>query len=73
MRTWTVGTAVDHQQVGNTWSGENNLVSLSMSGELNLFDPRFADKVVKMNGGSAEKIAGGDDDGTTTPVPEKVH
>ncbi|GJM92981.1 hypothetical protein PR202_ga09491 [Eleusine coracana subsp. coracana] len=30
------------------------------------------DKVVKMNGGSAEKNAGGDDEGTTTPVPEKV-
>jgi hypothetical protein len=32
----------------------------------------IADKVVKMNGVSAEKIAGADDEGTTTPVPEKV-
>ena len=32
----------------------------------------FADKVVKMDGGSAEKIAAGEDEGTTSPVPEKV-
>ena len=31
-----------------------------------------AEKVVKMNGGSGEKVAGGDDEGTTTPVPDKV-
>ena len=33
----------------------------------------FADRALKMDGGSAEKIAGGEDDGTVTPVPEKVH
>lgn len=34
--------------------------------------PIGADKVVKMDGGSAEKIAAGEDEGTTSPVPEKV-
>ena len=33
----------------------------------------FANKALKMDGGSAEKIAGGEDDGTASPVPEKVH
>nr|CAB3478455.1 unnamed protein product [Digitaria exilis] len=33
---------------------------------------KFADKALKMDGGSAEKIAGGDDEGTGSPVPEKV-
>lgn len=32
----------------------------------------FADKVVKMDGGGAEKVAGGEDEGTASPVPEKV-
>jgi hypothetical protein len=32
----------------------------------------IANKVLKMDGGSAEKIAGGEDEGTTSPVPEKV-
>ena len=48
MRTWTVGSEIDHQQVGNTWSGESNLVSLSMSGELNVFDPRLGDKAMNI-------------------------
>ena len=46
--TWTVGSEIDHQQVGNTWSGESNLVSLSMSGELNIFDPRLGDKATNV-------------------------
>jgi hypothetical protein len=29
----------------------------------------FADKALKMDGESAEKIVGGDDEGTTSPVP----
>jgi hypothetical protein len=33
----------------------------------------FADKALKMDGGSAEKIAGGEDEGAASPVPEKVH
>ncbi|PPQ78614.1 hypothetical protein CVT25_010578 [Psilocybe cyanescens] len=46
--TWTVGSGVNHQQMGNTWSGENDLVSLSMSGDLNVFDPRTGDKPVRI-------------------------
>ncbi|KAF8221062.1 WD40 repeat-like protein [Tricholoma matsutake] len=41
--TWTLGTDVGHQQVGNTWSGERDIVSLSLSGDLNVFDPRIGD------------------------------
>ncbi|KAH7925452.1 WD40 repeat-like protein, partial [Leucogyrophana mollusca] len=42
--TWTVGKGVNHQQVGNVWSGDSDLVSLSMSGDLNIFDSRSGDK-----------------------------
>ncbi|KAF8587064.1 WD40 repeat-like protein [Ramaria rubella] len=38
--TWTVGTGVEHQQVGNTWMSNDTIVSLSVGGSLNLFDPR---------------------------------
>jgi WD repeat-containing protein 1 (actin-interacting protein 1) len=37
---WTLGSGVDHQQVGNTWAGPENIVSLSMSGTINIFDRR---------------------------------
>lgn len=42
--TWTVGSSVNDQQVGNTWSGESNIVSLSLGGDLSVFDPRVGDK-----------------------------
>jgi WD repeat-containing protein 1 (actin-interacting protein 1) len=42
--TWTLGAAVNDQQVGNTWSGAEDIVSLSLSGDLNVFDRRTADK-----------------------------
>ena len=48
VRTWTVGSEIDHQQFGNNWSGESNLVSLSMSGELNVYDPRLGDKAMNI-------------------------
>ncbi|KAG6887804.1 hypothetical protein C0992_010656 [Termitomyces sp. T32_za158] len=38
--TWKLGSGVDNQQVGNAWSGERDIVSLSLSGSLNVFDPR---------------------------------
>ncbi|KAK0192588.1 quinon protein alcohol dehydrogenase-like superfamily [Armillaria mellea] len=41
---WTVGSGVTNQQVGNTWSPENGIVSLSLGGDLNVFDPRVGDK-----------------------------
>ncbi|KXN81676.1 hypothetical protein AN958_03923 [Leucoagaricus sp. SymC.cos] len=46
--TWTVGSTVDDQQLSNTWSGDNNLVSLSLGGNLNIFDPRTADKPARI-------------------------
>ena len=46
--TWTVGSGVNHQQIGNTWCGRNDLVSLSMSGALNIFDPRTSDKPIRV-------------------------
>ncbi|KAI8976703.1 WD40 repeat-like protein [Trametes punicea] len=42
--TWTLGTGVNHQQVGNTWTECDSIVSLSMSGDLNVFDKRVGDK-----------------------------
>ncbi|KAH9951566.1 WD40 repeat-like protein [Amylocystis lapponica] len=38
--TWTLGTGVAHQQVGNAWTDSDEIVSLSMSGDLNVFDER---------------------------------
>ncbi|TRM63711.1 WD40-repeat-containing domain protein [Schizophyllum amplum] len=46
--TWTVGSGVDNQQVGNAWSGESDIVSLSMTGDLNVFDPRIGDKPARV-------------------------
>ncbi|KAG6849485.1 hypothetical protein H0H93_008012, partial [Arthromyces matolae] len=46
--TWKLGSGVEHQQVGNVWSGERDIVSLSISGALNIFDPR--------NGGAPSRI-----------------
>ncbi|KAF4618556.1 hypothetical protein D9613_010054 [Agrocybe pediades] len=48
IQTWTVGSGVNHQQVGGTWSGESNLVSLSMSGDLNIFDSRTGGKPARV-------------------------
>lgn len=46
--TWTVGTGVNHQQLGNVWSGEEDIVSLSMSGDLNVFDRCVGDKPARV-------------------------
>lgn len=46
--TWTVGAGVDHQQTGNTWNDNVNIVSLSLSGDLNVFDPRVGDKPTRV-------------------------
>jgi WD40 repeat protein len=42
--TWTVGSGVDYHQIGNTWNDDINIVSLSLSGDLSVFDPRVGDK-----------------------------
>ncbi|CCL99609.1 uncharacterized protein FIBRA_01627 [Fibroporia radiculosa] len=42
--SWSLGSGVDNQQVGNAWTASDNIVSLSMSGTLNIFDKRVGDK-----------------------------
>lgn len=39
-KTWTLGKGVPYQQVGCVWTTSDDLVSLSMSGDLNIFDKR---------------------------------
>jgi hypothetical protein len=46
--TWTLGAAINDQQVGNTWSGAEDIVSLSLSGDLNVFDRRNGDKPARV-------------------------
>ncbi|KAJ3475494.1 hypothetical protein NLI96_g11802 [Meripilus lineatus] len=38
--TWTLGPGLSNQQVGNTWTAGDDIVSLSISGDLNIFDKR---------------------------------
>lgn len=42
--TYTLGTGLEHQQVGNVWSAPDTIVSLSFSGCLNVFDRRSGEK-----------------------------
>ncbi|KAI0792397.1 quinon protein alcohol dehydrogenase-like superfamily [Abortiporus biennis] len=43
--TYTLGTSgLDSQQVGNTWTGGDDIVSIAMNGDLNIFDKRVGDK-----------------------------
>ncbi|KIP12112.1 hypothetical protein PHLGIDRAFT_27517 [Phlebiopsis gigantea 11061_1 CR5-6] len=46
--TWTLGKAVDLQQVGNTWTEGDDIVSLSLNGDLNIFDKRVGDKPARV-------------------------
>ena len=46
--TWKVGSGVSHQQVGNTWTSGDDIVSLSMSGDLNVFDKRSGEKPARI-------------------------
>jgi WD repeat-containing protein 1 (actin-interacting protein 1) len=48
VNTWTAGSAIGDQQIGNTWSAEHGIVSLSLSGDLNVFDPRVGDKPTRV-------------------------
>ncbi|KAI0918644.1 hypothetical protein AcW1_009523 [Taiwanofungus camphoratus] len=45
---WTLGSGVNHQQVGNAWTSGDDIVSLSMSGALNVFDKRIGDKPARV-------------------------
>ena len=42
-QTWSLGKGVPNQQVGNAWSENGDIVSLSMSGIVNVFDERVGD------------------------------
>ncbi|KAF9053801.1 WD40 repeat-like protein [Hymenopellis radicata] len=46
--SWTIGSGVDHHQVGNTWTASSGIASLSLGGDLNIFDPRVGDKPSKI-------------------------
>ncbi|KAI0690233.1 WD40 repeat-like protein [Cerioporus squamosus] len=54
--TWTLGSGVNHQQVGNTWTAGDSIVSLSMSGDLNIFDKRVGDKPARVLHGPQKAI-----------------
>lgn len=43
-----MGKAVDLQQVGNTWTEGDDIVSLSLNGDLNIFDKRVGDKPARV-------------------------
>ncbi|TFY60252.1 hypothetical protein EVG20_g7485 [Dentipellis fragilis] len=45
---YSIGSGVDNHQVGTVWSAPDTIVSLSMSGALNVFDKRSGDKPVKV-------------------------
>ncbi|KAH7344740.1 WD40 repeat-like protein [Rhizoctonia solani] len=75
--TWNLGSAIEHQQVGNTWAGDN-LVSLSLNGVLNIFDKRDGSKPSRTLYGSTHSISSitspsagtflvGSNDGRITP------
>ncbi|KAI5454488.1 WD40 repeat-like protein [Naganishia albida] len=48
--TFTVGGDVASQQNGNVWASENAVVSLSLDGILNVFDPRDSSSWRKIHG-----------------------
>ncbi|KAJ7269722.1 WD40-repeat-containing domain protein [Mycena rebaudengoi] len=64
--TWTLGSGVNHQQVGNVWSRETDIVSLSMSGDLNVFDSRAGEKPARVVNGPQKAITAAAISGTGT-------
>ncbi|KAI0346150.1 WD40 repeat-like protein [Trametopsis cervina] len=46
--TWTLGTRIEDQQVGNVWTEGDDIVSLSVSSDLNVFDKRISDKPARV-------------------------
>ena len=38
--SWIVGAGIGDEQVGNAWTAADQLVSLAMNGDLNIFDKR---------------------------------
>ncbi|PCH35254.1 WD40 repeat-like protein [Wolfiporia cocos MD-104 SS10] len=56
LTTWTLGSTVHDQQVGSTWTAGDDIVSLSMSGALNVFDRRVGDKPARVLLGPQKSI-----------------
>ncbi|KAI0805965.1 WD40 repeat-like protein [Irpex lacteus] len=54
--SWTLGTVVEHQQVGNAWTDGDDVVSLSVSGDLNIFDKRVNDQPARILKAPAKSI-----------------
>ncbi|KAJ7204799.1 WD40 repeat-like protein [Mycena pura] len=54
--TWSLGSGVNNQQVGNVWTREADIVSLSLSGELNILDARVGDKPPRVITGPQKSI-----------------
>ncbi|KAF8483465.1 WD40 repeat-like protein [Russula ochroleuca] len=54
--TYTLGTGLQYQQVGNVWSSPDTIVSLSFSGDLNVFDRRSGEKPVKVLHGPQKAV-----------------
>ncbi|TDL25119.1 WD40 repeat-like protein [Rickenella mellea] len=59
IQTWSLGTGIPNQQVGSVWSSEGEIVSLSMSGDLNIFDQRVGDKPSRILKGPQKAITAG--------------
>ncbi|KAG8933865.1 WD40 repeat-like protein [Tulasnella sp. 418] len=66
--TWTIGSGVAHQQVGNTWSGESDssgIVSLSLGGQLNVLEVNTPDRVSKVLHGAIKGVTAASISGKT--------
>lgn len=48
VHTYTVGTGVNNQQVGIAYAPSGAIVSLSMSGDLNIFDDAESEKPTRV-------------------------
>ncbi|PVF98501.1 putative actin interacting protein 1 [Serendipita vermifera] len=57
--SWTVGTDLSDQQCGNTWMGEHEIVSLSLGGDMNIFDSRSGGKPVRILYGPTKGVTSG--------------
>lgn len=58
MSSWSLGPGVDNQQVGGTWTEGDEIVSLSMSSDLNVFDKRVSEKPSRIiQVGSASRVS----------------
>ncbi|KAI0281822.1 quinon protein alcohol dehydrogenase-like superfamily [Russula aff. rugulosa BPL654] len=54
--TYTLGTGLPYQQVGTVWNSPDTIVSVSFSGDLNVFDRRVGEKPVKVLHGPQKTV-----------------